>query len=64
MQTKDDTYSHGLSQFGSFKQKQNQFMESHMVSLWSFIKLSNRFTTTEQQQQYNKREKEILFFLF
>lgn len=42
-----DTYSHGLSQFGSFKQKQNQFVESHMVSLWSAIKLNNRFTATD-----------------
>lgn len=42
-----DTYSHGLSQLGSFKQKQNQFVESHMVSLWSDIKLNNRFIPTD-----------------
>lgn len=39
-------HSYGLSHFGNFKQKKNQFMESHMVSLWSSIKLSNRFTAT------------------
>lgn len=57
-----DTYSHGLSQFGSFKQKQNQFVESHMVSLWSDIKLNSRFISTDTTATVKKCKP--LFFTF